>query len=616
MTSLRPPCYIGEALSYVRTFVIVPERKGGALPDFDIVIKGGKIVDGTQVPAYLGDIGIRDGRIAEIGRIAEHRAAQVLDASGLIVAPGFIDLHTHYDAQIQWDPYCTISGWHGVTSVVLGNCGFGFAPVRPEERERAMLSMTRTEAIPFESMKKGMLWDWVTFPEWLDSLERMPKGVNCKTYVPVSPLMIWVMGLEAAKSRDATEAETREMQRLLNEAMDHGACGFSVQRLGESSIQADYDGTPMATDTMSDRLVLALADVLRQRGDGIIQITQSLRDIGPEVFGTEWETNPDWDFESELAAACGRPVLHNLIIPLDIRQEIHQKSIRWVEKSNTRGERIFGQTLTGRAPYTFTLEDWNLYDTGPAWNKALLGTAEDKMRNIADPEMRRQLVEDSDEKRLATAILGGPIADLLIVDVAGRAEFDRYLGRSVGDLARETGKHPVEALLDLSLATRLKAAFQTGNGNSNSPDVIAQAMESPYTLPGVSDGGAHTKFLTGGSYSTDFLTWLVRDTGKISLEKAHYKLSFLPAHAAGFRDRGYLREGAAADIIVYDLPNLRRTPEWGGDVVYDIPGGEWRRVQRSEGYRWVLVNGQVTFEDGKCTGATPGRLLRHGRSTG
>jgi hypothetical protein len=228
------------------------------LSEFDVVLKGGRIVDGTQVPAYIDDddIGIRGGRIAEIGRIAPHRGARVLDANGLIAAPGFIDLHTHYDAQIHWDPYCTISGWHGVTSVVLGNCGFGFAPVRPAERDRAMHAMTRNEAIPFASMKAGMKWDWETFPEWLDTLERMPKGVHCKTYVPVSPLMIYVMGLEAAKSRDATEAETREMQRLLAEALAHGACGFSVQRLGPNSIQAGFDGTPMVTDTMSDRLML------------------------------------------------------------------------------------------------------------------------------------------------------------------------------------------------------------------------------------------------------------------------------------------------------------------------------------------------------------------------
>ena len=232
---------------------------------FDVLIRGGTVVDGTRVPRFKADVGIKDGVVAQVGgRMDPADADQLLDAEGLIVAPGFVDLHTHYDAQIQWDPYCTISGWHGVTSVVLGNCGFGFAPVRPEERDRSMLTMSRTEAIPFDSMKEGMLWDWVSFPQWLDTLERIPKGVNCLSYMPIAPLMIWVMGLEAAKHRRATDEEIAEMQRLLHEAMDAGACGWSTQRLGVNSVQADYDGTPMVTDIMSDNECLALAEVLRR----------------------------------------------------------------------------------------------------------------------------------------------------------------------------------------------------------------------------------------------------------------------------------------------------------------------------------------------------------------
>ncbi len=188
------------------------------MADLDLVISGGTVVDGTRFPAFRADVGIRGGRIAEIGRVAKTRAKRVLDADGLIVAPGFVDLHTHYDAQIQWDPWCTISGWHGVTSVALGNCGFGFAPVRPTERERAMLTMSRLEAIPLVSMREGMLWDWETFPEWMRTLERIPKGVNCLSYVPLAPLMIYVMGLEEAKRRPATPSEMARMLQLLDES--------------------------------------------------------------------------------------------------------------------------------------------------------------------------------------------------------------------------------------------------------------------------------------------------------------------------------------------------------------------------------------------------------------
>jgi N-acyl-D-aspartate/D-glutamate deacylase len=207
--------------------------------------------------------------VAKIGQLAGADADRVIDASGCIVAPGFVDLHTHYDAQVFWDPYCTLSGWHGVTSVVIGNCGFGFAPVAPEMRERMMLSMTRVEAIPFASMEAGMPWDWVTYPEFLASLERTPKGVNVLPYVPLGPLLAWELGLDDAKAgREPTPAEMAELKRLLHEAMDAGACGWSAQRLpptGGLANQRDYDGTPMPTDLMSDATALEFAKVLAER---------------------------------------------------------------------------------------------------------------------------------------------------------------------------------------------------------------------------------------------------------------------------------------------------------------------------------------------------------------
>ena len=232
------------------------------MADYDIQIKGGTIVDGTRVPRYHGDVWIKDGKVAQLGGRAPGFAKKVIDADGLIVAPGFVDLHTHYDAQIRWDPYCTISGWHGVTSLVLGNCGFGFAPCKPDFRDRSMLTMTRTEAIPYASMKAGIKWDWETIPQYLDSLDRAPKGINCIQYMPTASLMTYVMGLEAAKTRPATEAERAEMARLLDEGMDAGLCGFSIQRLGPNSVQADFDGSPMVTDTMCDEDILNLARVL------------------------------------------------------------------------------------------------------------------------------------------------------------------------------------------------------------------------------------------------------------------------------------------------------------------------------------------------------------------
>src|SRR5438105_4311388 len=246
------------------------------MADYDIHIKNGTVVDGTRVPRYRADVWIRDGKIAQIGGLEPGFAKKVIDANGLVVAPGFVDLHTHYDAQIRWDPWCTISGWHGVTSVVLGNCGFGFAPCHTDFRERSMLTMTRVEAIPYESMKLGLPWDWESLPEYLDSLDAAPKGVNCLQYLPTASLMTYVMGLEAAKTRAATDGERKEMQRLLHEGMDAGLCGFSIQRLGPNSVQADFDGSPMVTDTMVDEDILALGEVLAERDEGFIQMTQAV----------------------------------------------------------------------------------------------------------------------------------------------------------------------------------------------------------------------------------------------------------------------------------------------------------------------------------------------------
>ena len=577
------------------------------MSDYDIHIQGGTIVDGTRVPRYRGDLWIKDGRIAKIGGRADGVAERVIDATGKIVAPGFVDLHTHYDAQIRWDPWCTISGYHGVTSVVLGNCGFGFAPVKPDFRDRSMLTMVRTEAIPFASMKEGMDWDWETIPEYLDSLDRQAKGVNVIQYMPTASLMTYVMGLEKAKAGEvASDAERKEMQRLLHEGMDAGLCGFSIQRLGEHSVQADYDGSPMVTDIMHDVDILALAEVLAERDEGFIQITQASGDI-----------KADLAFLEQLAATARRPILHNAVAPARKNPEVHRRPLRWVDKCRQQGLPIYAQCGTGRAGFAFTLEHWNLYDASPVWRDVTTGTKEEKVEKMQDPDLRRMLVEEAEEadRRLQViqAGVGGTPKHLGVQGVNRQQDLQQYVGRSLGQIAEEQGKHHIEVMLDLSLQGDLNVEFLGPDKGSNAEFMAEMMNESPYAIPGVSDGGAHTKFFTGGSYTTDFLTWLVRDEGVVTLEEAHYRLSALAAHAAGFRDRGTLREGAAADVLVYDMEELAIDPPWIGEAVEDLPGGEWRRVQRAKGYHRVIVNGEVTFADGECTGATPGSLLRHGR---
>ncbi|HVN30330.1 MAG TPA: amidohydrolase family protein, partial [Candidatus Binataceae bacterium] len=324
----------------------------------------------------------------------------------------------------------------------------------------------------------------------------------------------------------------------------------------------------------------------------------------------------DLAFVEKLAATAKRPILFQAIAAATRNPDVHRKSLNWLHQARAKGLPIFGQAGTIRSGFSFTLEHWNLYDSAPAWRDMTTGTKEEKIAKMKDPTMRAAVKSDESMRildKIAPGV-GGRLVKLIVQWVENKPELEKYVGKQLGEIGREENKHPVDVMVDLALATDLKAEFLQPEPQFNAEYNAEIINNSMFTFPGVSDGGAHTKFFTGGAFTTDFLRWMVRDENRVSLEEAHYRLSALPAHAAGFKDRGILREGAAADVVVYDLKNLGIEPDWIGEVVHDLPGGEWRRVQRAKGYRSIIVNGVETFSEDKCTGATPGKLLRHGHA--
>ena len=455
--------------------------------------------------------------------------------------------------------------------------------------------MERNEAVRVATMAAGMPWDWETYPEFLDSLQRTPKGLNMLSYGSLNPLMAYVMGHQAAKDRRPTAEERARMCAILSEMMDVGACGFSAQLLGPKTVQRDYDGTPMITDLMSPDDLLAFAGVLREKGRGIIQV------LGADEELTE-----------QLCEVSGRPVIWNALVLFADQHGIthgdYKDKLRWLKDANRRDRRIFGQTVTAQNNYEFSLDNWNLFDTISAWREITMGTTEERMRKMRDPELRER-VRDGYRSTPLVGSLTTAIPDLYIGE--GFSEEVRALeGMTVGELAERDNKHPIDVMLDVSLADNLQTVFVTPPQEIDM-EAMREMANSPFSLPGISDGGAHMKFLTMGRYPTEFLTDLVRDNGIMDLEQAHWRLSAYPALAAGFTGRGYLREGAPADLIVYDYDALKVLPT---ERLYDFPAGDWRLAQKAAGYRYTIVNGEITFEDGECTGATPGMLLRHGRT--
>ena len=552
------------------------------MAEFDLVIRGGTVVDGTGIPRIRADVGIKDGRVAMISGRINGAGAKELDASGCIVAPGAIDLHTHYDAQLNWDPYASLSGQFGVTSLTVGQCGFGFAPTRPEDRDLNMRMMNRIEAIPLESMRLGMRWDWETFPEYLDSLDRQGLGVNVGALVPFSPLRGYVLGMMDARERTSvTEAELNQMKQILYDGMKAGAFGLSADKNLEDRTE---DGGWLPSHVASKEEFLALSQVLGQFGVGHIGWTIGISNDKAEQRA----------MLEEMVKMSGRPL--HVVLGDD-------EGYEWLERMRGEGLAVIAQEASVPIVLEFKLSEYNLFDYMPHWVQPLVGTREERIAKLSEDGVRvgmKQDVIDSPNDRTDWT-------QVLVSEVAQERNL-KYEGRMIADIAESEGKEPLDAFLDIALDEDLETEF-VHPGGVLPPEQMAKNINSPYTHISVSDGGAHTRFLVGSVWPVYFLGHWVRDQQIMSLEQAHHKISALPAWFADMKNRGTLRIGDFADVMVYnqdELGFLYDKPQFATD----FPGGEKRLVQYPTGMRYILVNGNVTFQENECTGALPGKLLR------
>ena len=558
------------------------------MAEYDLVIRGGAIVDGTGIPRYRADLAVKNGRIAMISGRVRPGGAREIDASGCIVAPGAVDLHTHYDAQLNWDPYASLSGWFGVTSLTIGQCGFGFAPTKPEDREMNMRMMNRIEAIPLECMRRGIRWDWETFPEYLDSLDRQGLGLNVGALFPFSPMRGYVLGMMPARERTSvSEAELNRMKELFHEAMEAGAFGFSLSVNMED--RPDGGGF-LPSHIASDEEFLGLAEVLGEFGVGHMGET-----LG---FGlTPERQKENRALLAQMMRRSGRP-FHLLDVGI-------QDDLAWVQACHEEGLPLVLQRPATHGGAQWKLSEFNNLDFMPNWVEPLMGTPEERAYKLRDPGRRAEMkldVEmwpDGRTEWHRTRVL----------QVAHERNY-KYEGLTVKEIAEMMSKHPVDAFLDLALDEDLETEFEVPPRNAEA-DLERQERElkDPHTHISVSDGGAHIRFGTISQWPVFWLSYWIRDREIMTLEEGHYKTSALPAWLANFNDRGVLRPGAWGDIIVYNQEELGYVYD---RPVYanDFPGGERRLIQKPKGLRYIIVNGTVTFEENNCTGALPGKLLR------
>jgi N-acyl-D-amino-acid deacylase len=553
----------------------------------ETVIRGAIVVDGTGGPAKRADIGIAGGKIAEIGRPSSsgHRT---INADGLVLAPGFIDPHTHYDAQICWDGATTPSSWHGVTTVVMGNCGVGIAPCRPAAREIAMRDLVNVEAIPFEVLNAGITWEWETFPEYMDAAARRKPALNLAFLAPLTPFRHYVMG-EASMERAATAEETKKIAALLGETMDAGAFGWSSTLLNQ---HMGYGARPLACRNASREELKAYCNVLRERRKGTIEVAMTR-----QISVLEQAELELLDFMLE--ESC-RPVTLIAMFDRDDLPEALRTTMRKLQPMIARGARPqtsplpLTRELVMRSPFAFA--------AFPSWKRLFEDTSREAQAAVyRDPLFRKQFREDLERP--------ASFADWARITVheVRSSQLKKYEGKTVAEIAKERGVDGVDALLDLTLEDDLENEFTVQSWNTRI-DRMTELLNDRSVLLGLGDGGAHLDMLCDSGYPTYVLGTWVRERKVLSLEEAVRRMTSDPADFFGIRDRGRIAPGMAADLVLFDpaTVGMAARPE----RIHDLPAGGKRMVKRSRGIEMTLVNGVVTWDRSRLAGAAAGKVLR------
>jgi len=560
---------------------------------FDLLVKNGMIVDGSGLPRYRGDIGVKDGKIAEIGRISGS-AKETLDAEGHVVSPGFVDGHTHMDAQIFWDPIGTSSCYQGVTSVVMGNCGFTLAPCREAEADLVFRNLERAEDISRDAMLAGIKWRWESFPEYLDVLESLPKGINYAGYMGHCALRTYVMG-QRAFTDQASEDDLARMVHLVKEAVAAGAHGFSTTRSVSHQTSDDKPvASRLATWHEFETLVKAM-------GAGMVEVAGEPRGADSDKAKAYYEGL------SKLAIESGRPITFGLF---DRRKNTGawRTTFDIMERTARQGGRMFAQVHSRALNVILSFETHLPFDRWELWKELRAKPLAEQKKALQDPEMRRRLVEIASKPYEGPEVRGAearpPDWDWVFAMTDMRGPH-----KSMADLARQKNTHPVDLMIDMALERDMKFFMIQPIANESQSEAL-ELMKHPRSVVTFSDSGAHVSQIMDSSLQTHLLSHWVREKQAFTLEEAVKLITCDTATQFGFHDRGLLREGMAADIVVFDPDTIApRMPE----VVTDLPAQAKRLLQKADGMRATIVNGQVLLRDNEPTGNLPGQLLRKRR---